>query len=86
MLYRWDPNAFFAALISFCLKLYPCHPRYPPSPSSLQRFNDLTRRSHFPRNLVLVSVLYLTERPEMTSHDEEPMKVRTTNLKRKKQQ
>jgi hypothetical protein len=40
----------------------------------------------FPRNLALVSVLYLSERPEMTSHDEQPMKVRTTNLKRKKQQ
>src|SRR4029077_20951787 len=39
-----------------------------------------------PRNLVFLSVLYLSERPELTSHDEEPMKVRTTNLKRKKQQ
>ena len=39
--------------------------------SALQRFNHLTIltwRSHFPHNLVLVSVLYLSERPEMTSH------------------
>jgi hypothetical protein len=30
----------------------------------------------FRRNLALVSVLYSSERPEMTSHDEEPKKVR----------
>jgi hypothetical protein len=30
----------------------------------------------FPHNLAPVSVLYIGERPEMTSHDEEPMKVR----------
>ena len=33
------------------------------------------------RNLALVSVLYTGERPEMTSHDEEPMKVTTVKLK-----
>jgi hypothetical protein len=32
----------------------------------------------FPRNPALVSVLYVSERPEMTSEDEEPKKAKTT--------
>jgi hypothetical protein len=35
----------------------------------------------FQRNLALVSVLYICERPEMTSHDEESTKVTTVKLK-----
>ena len=32
----------------------------------------------FPHNLALVSVLYLGERPEITPHEEEPNKAKTT--------
>ena len=45
--------------------------------------NDSTSAKPFPRNLALVSVLYLGERPEMTSHDEEPKKAKTRKLKQK---
>jgi hypothetical protein len=34
-----------------------------------------------PRNLVILSVLYISERPEMISHDEEPNKAKTTKGK-----
>ena len=35
----------------------------------------------FRRNPELVSVLYIGERPEMTSHDEEPKKAKTSKIK-----
>jgi hypothetical protein len=39
----------------------------------IQRFNVA---KPFPHNLAQVSVLYSGERPEMTSHDEEPKKAK----------
>jgi len=33
---------------------------------------------HFQHNLAVVSVLYLSERPEITPHEEEPNKAKTT--------
>jgi hypothetical protein len=38
---------------------------------------------HFPHNLQLVSVLYSGERPDITPHDEESKKAKTTELKQK---
>jgi hypothetical protein len=35
----------------------------------------------FPRNLALVSVLYIYERPEITPHDEESTKAKTRKEK-----
>jgi hypothetical protein len=48
------------------------------------RCNALTIQrgeANFPHNLALVSVLYISERLEMTSHDEEPNKAKTTKEK-----
>lgn len=41
---------------------------------------------NFQRNLAVISVLYLTERPEITSHDEELRRAKTRKLNRKKKQ
>jgi hypothetical protein len=42
----WDPNAFFAAFVSFCLKLYPGDPPYPAVSLFASTLNDfLARRS-----------------------------------------
>jgi hypothetical protein len=53
----------------------------------LQRFNHLTTltwRSRFPRNLALVSVLYIGERPEMIFSQREVTEAKTEKKIRKK--
>ena len=40
-------------------------------------FPDLTRRSHFPRNLTPDFTHYLSERPKMTSNGGKPRKAKT---------
>jgi hypothetical protein len=44
----------------------------------------LFKNLHFPRNSQPNFAQYISERPELTSHDETPKKAKTTN-KRKKQ-
>jgi hypothetical protein len=55
------------------------------STSTLQRINDLTLRSHFPRKGSKNFTQYFSERPEMTSHGGKPKKAKQQNLNRKKQ-
>jgi len=56
-------------------------PAVPSNDSTIQRFNDLTRRSHFPRNRQLHFAQYTSERPELISHGEKSKKAKTTKEK-----
>jgi len=85
-------NGMFTVFVSFCLRTHRCirDIRCLPRPSCarkrvirscpLQRFNGLTfqRLPNFPRNPVLVSVLYIGERPERFSHNENSRKAKTS--------
>src|SRR5438034_7322334 len=74
----------FVFLLSLCFYHlpYPWHPRNPWFP----RFNNLkilTWQSHFPRNARPNLTEYLSERPDMNSHDEEPKRPKPTKSKGK---
>jgi hypothetical protein len=49
----------------------------------LPSFSSVLKLSDFPHNLALVSVLYFSERPEITPQDEELRKAKTRKLKQK---
>jgi hypothetical protein len=52
--------------------------------ASLPWFSSVQKNLHFPRNSKPNLAQYISERPEVTSHDEGSEKAKTTN-KRKKQ-
>ncbi|PYI71173.1 MAG: hypothetical protein DMF08_09270 [Verrucomicrobia bacterium] len=71
---RTGTRKLFAAFISFCLKNHRSNPHNP----WLLRFNSesfreqaLQRFPNSPRNLFPDFLQYISEAPEMTSHDEE---------------
>ena len=68
-LFRPEVNGVFAVFVSFCLRTHPRHPRF------------LIFKT-FPRYLAPDFTHYISERPEITSHDEN---YRRPNKKKKKE-